>query len=292
MTVAAGTVLLVHAHPDDELLSTGVRLCHDVAAGRDVHVLTCTLGDEGEVIPPGLAHLVAGREGALASHRLGELRAALAAAGATSHVLAEADGRARWRDSGMAGSAAADHPDAWVGSDDDEAVDAVREVLARVAPDVVVTYDAHGGYAHPDHIRTHEVTRAAVAAMDEGGRPALFGVFTPRSWAEEDREVLAALHAPAQAGWTQPRGEFPPSVVDDAVATHAVVDASAVERQTAALRHHRTQVTLGPRDTYALSNDIAARLSGREGYARLDPATGEPVPATVVGARPPLVARR
>uniref|UniRef100_A0AC61U617 Uncharacterized protein n=1 Tax=Janibacter limosus TaxID=53458 RepID=A0AC61U617_9MICO len=74
--------------------------------------------------------------------------------------------------------------------------------------------------------------------------------------------------------------------------THAVVDETAVERQVAALRHHRTQVTLGPRGTYALSNDIVARLCGREGYARLDVTTGEPLPPPVPGERPPLVARR
>ena len=175
---------------------------------------------------------------------------------------------------------------------EDEAVAAVGAVIDEIDPDVVVTYDAHGGYAHPDHIRTHEVTRAAVAARPEGSRPALFGVFTPRSWALEDREVLATLHAHAQHGWTQPTGELPPSVVDDAVVTHAIVDEVAVDRQEAALRHHRTQVTLGPSRTYALSNDIAARLPGREGFARLDLTTGQPVPAVVVGERPPLVARR
>lgn len=288
-------LLFVHAHPDDESLATGVAIAHHVAAGDEVHVLTCTLGEQGEVIPPELAHLDADHEDTLGEFRRDELRGAMTAIGARSQVLGEdpAVGRlSRWRDSGMAGTPAAEDPRCWVRSDDGKAVAAVRAVVEEVAPDLVVTYDADGGYAHPDHIRTHEVTRAAVAAMDEGGRPALFGVFTPRSWAEEDREVLAALHAPAQAGWTQPSGEFPPSVVDDAVVTHAVVDESAIAHQEAALRHHRTQVTLGPSHTYALSNDVAALLPGREGFARLDLATGLPVPGEPAGERPPLVARR
>lgn len=285
MTVAAGTVLLVHAHPDDELLSTGVRLCHDVAAGRDVHVLTCTLGDEGEVIPPGLAHLVAGREGALASHRLGELRAALAAAGATSHVLAEADGRARWRDSGMAGSAAADHPDAWVGSDADEAVDAVREVLARVAPDVVVTYDVGGGYQHPDHVRTHAVTRAAVIAENaelaaDGRAPIRLEIaLTPASWAREDRAWVREHAEQLEAlGWRIPAEDegYPVSVVDDALVPIRVVDPAAARSRAEALRHHRTQVIVtADGQAHALSNLVAARLPDREGYAEIDPVTGE-----------------
>lgn len=288
-------LLFVHAHPDDETLATGVAIAHHVAAGDDVHVLTCTLGEQGEVIPQELAHLDAEHEDTLGEFRRDELRGAMTTIGAHSAVLGEdrAAGRlSRWRDSGMAGTPSAQDPRAWVGSDDAEAVAAVRAVIDGVAPDLVITYDARGGYDHPDHIRTHEVTRRALSAMAEGSRPALFGIFIPRSWAEQDREVLAVTDEVLGLGWTLPTGDFPPSVVEDAVVTHAVVDASAVERQAGALRHHRTQVTLGPRSTYALSNDIAARLSGREGYARLDPATGEPLAAEVVGERPPLVARR
>lgn len=285
-------LLLVHAHPDDETLATGVTIAHHVAAGDEVHVLTCTLGDEGEIIPPELAHLAADRDDMLAAHRREELRGAMAGLGATSHVLGERDGveGARWRDSGMAGSAGAGHPRAWVGAPLEEAGAAVREVVRRVDPDVVVTYDRHGGYAHPDHVRTHEATRAALAGMPEERRPPLFGVLTPRSWALEDRAWLAE-HAPEGRGWTQPTGDLPPSVVDDDVVTHAVHDRVAVGAQVAALRHHRTQVTLDP-PCYALSNDVAARLAGREGLARLDVVTGEPVPATrPAGGRPGLVAR-
>ena len=287
-------LLFVHAHPDDETLATGIAMAHHVAAGDEVHVLTCTLGEQGEVIPPELAHLDADHEDTLGDYRRDELRAAMSVMGARSRVLGEdlRAGRAsRWRDSGMAGTASAQDPRAWVRADLDEAVAAVGEVLTEVAPHVVVTYDAHGGYAHPDHIRTHEVTRRAVAAVSEASRPTLYGTFTPRSWAREDREFLAGLDWVEGHGWRQPGGDFPPSVVDDEVVTHAVVDAGAVSRQVAALRHHRTQVTLGPDTTYALSNDVVARLSGREGYALLDPRTGQPLPAEGVGRRPGLVDR-
>ncbi|WP_435202840.1 N-acetyl-1-D-myo-inositol-2-amino-2-deoxy-alpha-D-glucopyranoside deacetylase [Janibacter sp. GS2] len=286
-------LLFVHAHPDDESLATGVAIAHHVSAGDEVHVLTCTLGEQGEVIPPELAHLDADHEDTLGEYRRDELRAAMAAIGARHRVLGEdqRSGRvSRWRDSGMAGAAGARHPRAWVRADDSVAVEAVTEVLTEVEPDVVITYDAQGGYAHPDHIRTHEVTRWAVTAMDEGRRPDLFGTFTPRSWAEEDRRVLAALPGVSERGWSQPTGDFPPSVVDDEIVTHAVIDPEAVERQVSALRHHRTQVSLGPEGTYALSNDVAARLPGREGYARLDLTTGEPVRASR-GERAALVDR-
>lgn len=288
-------LLFVHAHPDDESLATGVALAHHVAAGDEVHVLTCTLGEQGEVIPPELAHLDADHEDTLGAYRRDELRAAMTAMGARSRVLGEdlAAGRAsRWRDSGMAGTPGARDPRAWVRADPQEAAASMAEVITDVDPDVVVTYDARGGYDHPDHIQTHEVTRRAVAALPGSSRPALYGTLTPRSWAREDREHLAALDGVAERGWRQPSGQDPPSVVDDEIVTHAVIDPGAVPRQSAALRHHRTQVTLGPLDSYALSNNIVARLSGREGYALLDPVTGAPVPGSARGQRLPLVPRR
>ena len=71
--------LFVHAHPDDETLATGVALASLVRAGHDVHLLTCTLGEEGEVIPTELRHLAADADDALGPYRRGELRAAMAA---------------------------------------------------------------------------------------------------------------------------------------------------------------------------------------------------------------------
>lgn len=277
--MARRTLLFVHAHPDDELLATGVAIAHHVAAGDAVHVLTCTLGEQGEVIPAELAHLTAAQDDTLGPHRREELRAAMTAVGASHEVLGERPEEgvlSVYRDSGMAGSPSAGDPRAWVRADLAEAVGLVGEVIARVRPDVVVTYDEHGGYSHPDHIRTHEVVRTAVAALPGGERPLLYGTLTPRSWAEQDRAWLRE-HGPGGRGWTQPDGEHPASVVADELVTHAVVDPAAARRRAEALRHHRTQVVVDP-PRYALSNDIAARLGEREGYALLDPATGRPLP--------------
>ena len=271
-------LLFVHAHPDDETLTTGVAIAHHVARGDDVHVLTCTLGEEGEVIPGHLAHLEAAEGDPLADHRRAELAAAMAELGVTHHLLGAAapDDPPAFRDSGMAGSAAAAHPRAFAGVDLAVAAAAVREVVDRVRADVVVTYDAGGGYGHPDHVRTHEATRRAVAGSADA--PVLLAALTPLSWAAEDREWLAA-HVPPGEGWVVP-GEGNPyagSVVPDEVVTRAVVDPAAVAVQTRALRHHETQVVVGE-GWYALSNRYVFRLGGREGYARLDPATGRPLP--------------
>src|SRR6476661_5254930 len=254
-------------------------MAHYVRAGHPVHVLTCTLGEEGEVIPPDLLHLDAAHEDALGPHRLAELQAAMASLGVTHEVLGEDAARgvlSRYRDSGMAGSPSAANPRAFVNADVDEAAGLVAEVVRRVRPAVVVTYDEQGGYGHPDHIQTHRVTCAALRALPEDERPPLYAVLTPASWARADREWLAE-HPPVGTGWSlpDPDGEYPPSVVGDDLVTHAVVDPALVPVQADALRHHVTQVTVAASgDTYALSNDIAARLPGREGFALLDPATG------------------
>ncbi|MDT0214381.1 N-acetyl-1-D-myo-inositol-2-amino-2-deoxy-alpha-D-glucopyranoside deacetylase [Rothia sp. ARF10] len=283
-------LLFVHAHPDDETLATGVAILHHVERGDDVHVLTCTLGEEGEVIPAELAHLEGADGDPLAEHRRGELAGATSTLGVTSHLLGAADagGRPAYRDSGMAGSAAFGHARAFAGADLDEVAALVRATVETIDPDVVVTYDAQGGYGHPDHVRVHDAVRAALAQMPSA--PPLFVTLTPRSWAVEDREWLAS-HLPSGTGYAvpSPSDPYPPSVVDDDLVTHAVVDPSVVGRQQEALRSHATQVVVGE-GWFALSNDIASRLPGREGYALLDPGTGVLVPSPAAGDhRPGLV---
>lgn len=276
-------VVAVHAHPDDETLATGVALAHHVARGDRVHVITCTLGEEGEVIPADLAHLEG--DPGLGPHRAGELDRAMTALGVEHDYLAAGASRRtrpRWRDSGMAASEAAAHPLAFAGAPVAEAAELLAERLGILLPDLVLTYDAQGGYGHPDHIQTHRVTLAAVAALPQRVRPRLYAVLTPRSWAVEDRAWLAA-HVPDGNGLTVPAPDepFPPSVVDDELVTHAVEDPSAVADQVRALREHATQVRVledGPVPYYALSNTIAARLPGREGYAEIDPETGALLP--------------
>jgi N-acetyl-1-D-myo-inositol-2-amino-2-deoxy-alpha-D-glucopyranoside deacetylase len=275
-------LLTVHAHPDDETLATGVLLASAARRGVEVHVLTCTLGEEGEVIPPELAELEGAPGDPLAAHRRVELERALSALGATGHLLEAVPGRpataagTAYRDSGMAGTAAAGHPLALVGAPLAEVAARVRAVAEEVRPDLVVTYDPDGGYRHPDHVRVHEATVAALAGLPPA--PPLYAVCTPRSWAREDRRWLAE-HVPAGAGWVVPGVDdaYPPSVVDDAVVAAAVVDPDALPAQVAALRAHATQVVVGD-GWFALSNAVAGRLAGREAFARVDLATGRLVP--------------
>lgn len=270
-------LLLVHAHPDDETLATGLTMARYAAAGADVRLLTCTLGEEGEVIPPELRHLAADAQDRLGPYRREELRRAMAVLGVSHEVLGEEPaGGPRYRDSGMAGTASAARPEAFANADVDEVARLVAARVAAFSPDVVVTYEEHGGYAHPDHVQAHRVTMAALRLLGHAAPPVL-GVVTPRSWAREDRRFLAAAAAAGRLpGLVVPGVDdaYPPSVVDDAVVTHVVEAPSLVAVQAAALAEHATQVRVYDGGCYALSNRVAARLSGREAFARLDPATG------------------
>ncbi|MFF3062933.1 PIG-L family deacetylase [Oerskovia sp. NPDC057915] len=191
-----GGLLAVHAHPDDETLATGALLATWAASGEPVTLVTCTRGEQGEVIGPELAHLE-GDGPALAAHREGELARALTSLGVSDHLFldqvepdesAADEGRATvaYRDSGMAwaapgiarAAAEADLPDgALVGVPLDEAAHRLARVLRERRPRVVVTYEPSGGYGHPDHVRAHEITVRAIALAVRGEQnPVLDGV--------------------------------------------------------------------------------------------------------------------
>ncbi len=288
-------LLFVHAHPDDETLATGITMAAYAARGHDVHLLTCTLGEEGEVIPAELAHLGSERDDSLGSTRREELRAAMAVLGVQHAVLGEDPARgvaSRYRDSGMVGTPSAQHPDAFAGADLDEAAALMAAHIKALRPDVVVTYDKQGGYAHPDHVQTHRVTMSALSALsalsartasaelDLMAAPVAYCILTPQSWASHDRLWLQENVPSTNSNCVvlQQDDPYPPSVVRDEVVTHVVDEPAFVEMQSRALAHHKTQVTVY-NGYYALSNHVVARLSGREGFARFDLVTGDLVPA-------------
>jgi len=160
-------LLLVHAHPDDESIGTGATMAKYAAGGAHVTLVTCTLGELGEIIPPGLAALAADRDDQLGGYRIGELDAACRALGVTDHRYLGGPGR--WRDSGMIGTSGNDDPRSFWQADVEEAATALAAVIREVRPQVMVTYDDDGFYGHPDHIQAHRVAwRAFQLAADAG----------------------------------------------------------------------------------------------------------------------------
>src|ERR1700746_2413153 len=138
---------LLPAHPDDESIGTGATMARYAAEGAQVTLVTCTLGELGEIIPPPLAHLAADKEDRLGEDRHGRLSAACAELGVTDNRFLGGPGR--WRDSGMMGTEANDDPRCFWRADVDQAARALLDVIAEVRPQVLVTYDAHGAYGHP-----------------------------------------------------------------------------------------------------------------------------------------------
>src|SRR5437868_12297763 len=135
-------LLLVHAHPDDESLWTGGTIARYAAAGAHVTVVTCTLGEEGEIIPAFLRLLAVDEADQLGGYRIGELRAACAALGVSDHRYL--GGAGRYRDSGMMGLATNEHPRAFWRADLDTAAGHLVEIMREVRPQVMITYDPNG----------------------------------------------------------------------------------------------------------------------------------------------------
>ncbi|WP_030903138.1 N-acetyl-1-D-myo-inositol-2-amino-2-deoxy-alpha-D-glucopyranoside deacetylase [Streptomyces sp. NRRL F-5126] len=263
-------LLLVHAHPDDETINNGATMAKYAAEGAGVTLVTCTLGEEGEVIPPGLAHLAADRDDTLGAHRIGELAAAMEALGVTDHRFLGGPGR--FRDSGMMGLPQNHRENAFWHAEVDAAAPYLVEIVRSVRPQVLVTYDDNGGYGHPDHIQAHRVAmRAAELAADAGYRQDLGPAHTIAKvyWNRVPRSAAEAGFARLRATGTPFPGVADvadvPGVVEDAKVTAAIDGSAHAQRKTAAMRAHATQIAVdGP--FFALSNDLGQPLFTTEYY--------------------------
>jgi N-acetyl-1-D-myo-inositol-2-amino-2-deoxy-alpha-D-glucopyranoside deacetylase len=265
-------LLLVHAHPDDETINNGATMARYVAEGASVTLLTCTLGEEGEILVPELGQLAADQADQLGGYRIWELRGAMASLGVTDVRLLGGPGR--YRDSGMMGTPANEHPRAFWNADLDEAVAHAVAVVREVRPQVVVTYDENGGYGHPDHIQAHRVAMAAVdAAADPGYRPDLgpaweaakvYWCCVPRSVLQEGIDAMARAGDETFFEGVTSADDLPFAVPDEEVA--AAVDGRAfADRKDAAMRAYPTQITVdGP--FFALSNNLGQEVLGVEYY--------------------------
>ena len=165
-SVPARRLMLVHAHPDDETINNGVTMAKYSSEGAAVCLVTCTLGEEGEVLVEDLAHLAPDQNDDLGLHRVGELKLAMEILGVTDYLRLGGDGR--FRDSGMAYA-----PDGraiardvlregifWT-TDLLEAANELVPVIRDRRPQVLITYNEIGNYGHPDHIQAHRVAMYA-----------------------------------------------------------------------------------------------------------------------------------
>ena len=239
--VSRRSLLAVLAHPDDESFGCGGVLAKYAAEGVRVGLICATRGEAGEISDPSLAT----RED-LGCVREQELRGACAALGVEELFILG------YRDSGMAGTPENQHPQALCQISLDEVVGRIVEIIRRLKPHVMVTFDENGGYGHPDHIFIHRAARAAFAAAGEADRyveqlknglephrPARLYYFGfPRSMVRAFREALIA------AGIQSDFSELDPEtlgVSDEEITTVVDVSAFATQKERAA-QCHRTQI--------------------------------------------------
>jgi N-acetyl-1-D-myo-inositol-2-amino-2-deoxy-alpha-D-glucopyranoside deacetylase len=263
------SVLFVHAHPDDESIETGATMARYAAEGARVTLVTCTMGEMGEVIPAELAYLASGADGGLGQYRIGELAAACAALGVTDHRFL--GGAGRWRDSGMMGTPANDEPGCFWRADVDEAARELLPIITEVRPQVLVTYDTRGFYGHPDHIQAHRVSWRAFELA--GGLVSKFyATAVPKSVLAEAMALLTGEERGGQVGGVdfsrvQSLDDLPFGTDDDEVSTQ--IDAmDYLDAKIAAMRAHATQIAVDS-PFFALSDMVGRKALGVEYFTLL-----------------------
>jgi len=246
------TLTFFHAHPDDEAIATGGTMASLAAQGHRVVLVTATGGELGEVADGFL------RPGeSLGDRRALELAEAAAVLGVARQVFLG------YHDSGMAGEESNARDDVFATAELDEAVSRLAGILAEEASDVLVTYDEHGGYGHPDHVRVHDV---GTAAADRAGTPVVY-------LTTMDRDFMSALRREA--------AESDLGSADDLEGTDTMGEPAAritteldvtpwLAAKRAAMAAHASQIT---EESFFLRmpEDVFARVWGQEWFIRVRP---------------------
>lgn len=271
-------LLLVHAHPDDETITSGATMARYAAAGADVTLVSCTLGEEGEVLLPELAHLAADRDDQLGPHRLQELDLAMQALGVTDFRIL--GGAGRYRDSGMMGTPANQAENCFWRADLLEAASELAAIVRETRPQVLVTYDDFGGYGHPDHIQAHRVAMYGMLLAESATfRPDLGEPWsvTKVYWAAFPKSVVRAgiLRMREQGETTGFAALDPdqlPFTVDDELVSTAIDGSDFADQKLAAMQAHASQIDLKS-GFFAVSNEMLGTEYFR--LVRGGPASGE-----------------
>jgi N-acetyl-1-D-myo-inositol-2-amino-2-deoxy-alpha-D-glucopyranoside deacetylase len=246
--MSKGRLLFVHAHPDDEVIGSGIAMGKYVRAGHQVTLVTCTLGEEGEVVVPELANLDSAHDDQLGAHRQGELAKAMQILGITDHRQLGEPGR--YRDSGMMGTEQNTREDCFWQADLTQAATDMAAVIREVRPHALVTYDEFGGYGHPDHIQAHRaamygaVLAAAPSYKPELGEawdvPKVYWTAFPVSNVERTRKVLAERGIDFFSN-DEAEGGRPWACPDEFVTT-SITDLGLEPTKIEALLAHETQI--------------------------------------------------
>jgi N-acetyl-1-D-myo-inositol-2-amino-2-deoxy-alpha-D-glucopyranoside deacetylase len=190
--------MTVHAHPDDETISTGGVMARYAAEGVRVVCVTCTGGEHGEIVVPEMD--TPENHARLAELRRGELARALDHLGPVEHHFLG------YVDSGMMGTPENEAPESFWQADFDEAVDRLLAIVREVQPQVIVSYNDYGGYGHPDHIRAALITKAAFERTADDDQPPLKLYETVIDFARRE-EVWRVAEERGAESWRHPSAD-------------------------------------------------------------------------------------
>ena len=270
------SLLAVHAHPDDESITMGGTLARYSAEGVRTTLVTATRGEVGEILDKELDPKEAAPR--LASIRELELRSAVKILGVSELVFLG------YEDSGMAGLPTNRDKQVFWQADEEEAVGRLIEVVRRVRPQVMTTYNEVGGYGHPDHINTHRIAVGAFYSAHDtkrfpGGEPwrpsKLYYSAFPRSVIAEFGEAIK--RAGLADRFSRDGDEEPPfAVADDRVTTRLDIS-PYLDKKLAAMRAHRTQI---PEDSWFIEiyKAMGPTAWNREYYERARSSVEAPTP--------------
>jgi N-acetyl-1-D-myo-inositol-2-amino-2-deoxy-alpha-D-glucopyranoside deacetylase len=266
-------LLLVHAHPDDETINNGITMTKYAQEGAKVTLVTCTRGEEGEVLIESLANLASSRDDKLGEHREVELKNAMEHLGIDDFRFLGAPNK-KWRDSGMIGAAQNERSDVFWQANIDEAAQELVNVILETKPHVLITYDEFGGYGHPDHIKANQVAmRAADMAADQGWEISkIYWNTMPRSVIQDGIEKMKEV---GSSFFGAESVDDLPFAKPDELVTSVIRATEYVPQKLAAMKAHETQISVdGP--FFALSNNLGLSIWGDEYYTLVRGEKSEP----------------
>ncbi|WEO99670.1 PIG-L deacetylase family protein [Streptomyces sp. FXJ1.172] len=242
------TILAFHAHPDDEVLLTGGTLARAAADGHRVVIVVATDGLMGAT-PEGEAP------------RLGELRASAAVLGVARVV------HLGYADSGHGPVLHPDPPDRtrFARADTEEAAERLADILRAEGVQLLLSYDARGGYGHRDHVKVHQVGKRAA---ELAGVSRVLEATMPRDVVDRLVRLVRLLRIPFRYDADALRSAYSPR----AAITHRIDVRRFARQKQAALAAHRSEVSgtgrLAPvmRLLIRLPTPVFGWLLGREWF--------------------------
>ena len=260
---ASKRLLLVHAHPDDETINNGATMAKYAAEGVQVTLVTCTRGEEGEVLVESLANLASSRDDKLGEHREIELKNAMVHLGINDFRFLGSPNK-KWRDSGMIGTTQNERKDVFWQADLTEAAQELVKIILEIKPQVLITYDEFGGYGHPDHIKANQVAMlAAELASNQGWKISkIYWNTMPKSVIQMGIDKMKEV---GSSFFGADSVEDLPFAKPDELVTSVIKAPDYVEQKLAAMKAHETQISIdGP--FFALSNNLGLSVWADEYY--------------------------